>query len=368
MKTVFLIAGESSGDLHGANLIRALKAQDPEVTCFGLGGRTMETAGMELVQDLASDAIMGFAEVLRRLLPLRRLLLDTVALIRERRPDVIVLIDYPGFNIRFAEAVAELGIPIVYYISPQVWAWKKKRIHKIARLVRKMLVIFPFEEELYRDKGVYCRYVGHPLLDELKDLQKTGDEEDETIIGMLPGSRSQEIQRIAPVMAQVCRDILARKAEIRFMTACTNEARAREVRAAFEGLPVEVKVRPSREVFLKSRCCLIASGTATLEAALLETPFLIVYKVNRISYWLARLLVRIPYIGIVNILTGSDIVPEYIQHEANSDKITPVLLELLEDSPLRNQMMANFRMLQTHLGGPGASDCAAEEILALLRQ
>lgn len=353
--------------MHGANLIRSLKAQDPEVTCFGLGGRAMEAAGMELIEDLASDAIMGFVEVLRRALPLRRLFLDTVALVKERRPDVIVLIDYPGFNIRFAEAIAELDIPIVYYISPQVWAWKKKRLDKIARLVRKMLVIFPFEEELYLDKGVYCRYVGHPLLDALKDFQKRLDEEEMNVIGMLPGSRSQEIKRIAPVMAQICRDILTQKPEMRFMTACPNEDRAAEVRTAFEGLPVDIKVRPAREVFVKSRCCLIASGTATLEAALLETPFLILYKVNRISYWLARLLVRIRYIGIVNILIGSNIVPEYIQQDACSEKITPVLLELLEDSPRRSQMMANFRMLQTHLGGPGASDCAAEEILSLLK-
>jgi lipid-A-disaccharide synthase len=366
VKTIFLIAGESSGDIHGANLIRSIKKKNPEVHCFGLGGQAMAAAGMELIHDLASDAIMGFVEVLRRVRPLRRLFLDTVALVKERRPDVIVLIDYPGFNIRFAEAVKELGIPVVYYICPQVWAWKKKRLDTIARLVRKALVIFPFETDLYRDKGVYCRYVGHPLLDELKDSLHSFPERKDCVIGMLPGSRSQEIRRIAPVMAQICGDILAVRPEARFLAPCTNEARAAEVRAAFSGLPVEIVVRPAREVFLQSHCCLVASGTATLEAALFETPLVILYRVNRLSYWLARLLIRIRFIGIVNILVGSEIVPEFIQYEATSQKITPVLLELLEDSPLRSQMLANFCMLKRHLGGDGASDRAADEILALL--
>ncbi|HDP35572.1 MAG TPA: lipid-A-disaccharide synthase, partial [Candidatus Hydrogenedentes bacterium] len=167
MKRIFFIAGESSGDMHGANLIRALRACAPDIHCEGLGGARMADAGMELFYDLAGDGIMGFVEVLKKALPIRRLFLDTLERLRRNPPDCLVLIDYPGFNIRVAKAAHALGIPVVYYISPQVWAWKKKRMDTLARVVRKMLVIFPFEEELYRDKGVDCVYVGHPLADQI---------------------------------------------------------------------------------------------------------------------------------------------------------------------------------------------------------
>ena len=182
MKRIFLIAGESSGDMHGANLIRALHAADPEIQCSGLGGVRMQEAGMELVYDLAGDGIMGFVEVLKKALPIRRLFLDTLERVRREKPDCIVLIDYPGFNIRFAKSVKPLDIPVVYYISPQVWAWKKKRLEVLSQVVRKMLVIFPFEEDIYRDKGVDCVYVGHPLADQIAQYQRTNENPTEELV------------------------------------------------------------------------------------------------------------------------------------------------------------------------------------------
>ncbi len=365
MKHLFFIAGEASGDMHGANLIRALREADPDLRYSGLGGQRMAAAGMELVYDLAGDAIMGFVEVLRKGRSLRRLFLDTVARVRRERPDCVVLIDYPGFNIRFAEAIQGLDIPVVYYVSPQVWAWKRKRLDVLARLVTKMLVIFPFEEELYRDKGVDCVYVGHPLLDEISghgapELQCNGK-----TVALLPGSRTQEIKRIAPVMAGVAKELLALHPDLRFLTPCINEARAAQVREILGNLPVEVKVGGMYDVLARARCALVASGTATLETALFGVPMCIVYRVNPISYWLARLLVHIPFIGIVNILAEREVAPEFIQGRAVAEKIAPVMQTLFGETETRRRMLNNFQELKRRLGGPGASRRAADEILRL---
>ena len=367
MKRVFFIAGESSGDMHGANLIRALRAADPHLQCVGLGGERMADAGMELVYDLAGDAIMGFVEVLKKALPIRRLFLDTLERVRRDPPDCLVLIDYPGFNIRFASAVQQLGIPVVYYISPQVWAWKRKRLDTLARVVRKMLVIFPFEEELYRDKGVDCVFVGHPLADQIARYTPPQPDPDGPLtIGLLPGSREQEIRRIAPVMAEVGAGIHKAYPEARFMVPCVSEARANQARALLGELPTDIRVGGMYDTLSLSRCCLVASGTATVETALFGVPLGIVYRVNPVSYYLARLLVNIRRIGMVNIIAEREIAPEFIQHNATAKNILPFMLEIIEDGPPRNRMLACLREIRNRLGGPGASQRAAEEILKLL--
>lgn len=368
MKHVFLIAGEPSGDMHGAHLVQALLASDPDLVCSGLGGRRMEQAGMVLHYDLASEAIMGFVEVLRKALPLRRLFLDTLDRVRRERPDCVVLIDYPGFNLRFAKAVHALGIPVVYYISPQIWAWKRKRLDTLARVVSRMLVILPFEEEIYRDKGVHCVYVGNPLMDEIAQFQRPQRKDDEMIVGLLPGSRSQEIERLAPVMAETGAALLQTHPGIRFFTPCLNEARAEQIRSAMNGLPVEILVGGMHEVLSRARCCLVASGTATLETALFETPMCIVYRVNPLSYRLARLLVHVRFIGLVNILLGREAVPELIQHDAISAKILPIMAELIEDTDRRRRMLLDLQELKRRLGPAGASRRAAEEILSLINK
>ncbi|MCK5861596.1 MAG: lipid-A-disaccharide synthase [Candidatus Hydrogenedentes bacterium] len=367
MKHVFFIAGESSGDMHGANLIRALRSADPDIQCAGLGGVRMADAGMELVYDLAGDAIMGFVEVLKKALPIRRLFLDTLERLRRDPPDCLVLIDYPGFNIRFAKAVYELGIPVVYYISPQVWAWKRKRLHTLAQVVRKMLVIFPFEEELYRDQGVDCVYVGHPLADQVAQytLPAVSTQERMTI-GLLPGSREQEIRRIVPVMAEVGAGILEEYPEAQFLVPCINETRAQQARTLFGDLPVDLRVGGMYDVLSQSRCCLVASGTATIETALFGVPMGIMYRVNPISYYLARMLVHIRYIGMVNILAERQIAPEFIQHTATVDHILPFMLDIIKEGEVRNRMLADLREIRVRLGGRGASRRAAEQILQLL--
>ncbi len=367
MKRVFFIAGESSGDMHGANLIRALREARPDIQCAGLGGTRMEAAGMELVYDLAGDAIMGFVEVLKKALPIRRLFLDTLEQLRRDPPDCLVLIDYPGFNIRLAKAVKPLGIPIVYYISPQVWAWKRKRLDTLARLVDKMLVIFPFEEPLYRDKGVDCVYVGHPLADQIAQYTPPPVHAERPLtIGLLPGSREQEVRRIAPIMAAVGKGILKHYEDATFMAPCPSAARAAQARVLFDGLPVDIRVSGMYDTLSLARCCLVASGTATIETALFGVPLGIMYRVNPVSYYLARLLVSVRHIGMVNILAEREIAPEYIQRNATPERILPLMLELIEDSDRRNRMLADLREIRNRLGGPGASQRAAAEIITVL--
>ncbi len=366
MKRLFFVAGESSGDIHGSNLIRALRAARPDWSFEGLGGRLMAEAGMELRHDLAGEAIMGFAEVVRHLAPIRRLFNDTVAHLRDARPDALVLIDYPGFNLRLAAEAKKIGIPVVYYISPQVWAWKKRRIHTIARVVDLMLVIFPFEEELYRRVGVPCTYVGHPLLDHIARYPGSDAEDKEMLIGLLPGSREQELRRIAPVMFEIAAGIRERHPNARFVVPCVDETRAEQVRLLAGGFPAEVRVGGMYGVLSRARFCLVASGTATLETALFGVPMVILYKTSPMTYWIARMVVDIKHIGIVNILAKRGVVPEFIQHTATRDNVLPTALDLIDDTPARRQMLDELRAVREGLGGVGASDRAAENIIGLL--
>lgn len=363
---VFFVAGESSGDLHGANLIRALRAMRPEAECAGIGGKRMERAGMTLHHDLASEAIMGFVEVVKSLRKIRVLFHETLANLRAFRPDCLVLIDYPGFNIRLAAAALPLGIPVVYYISPQVWAWKKGRVQTLKRLCRRMLVILPFEQPIYDEAGLDCRFVGHPLLDYLPQVELEGKYRGEMTIGLLPGSRAQEIARILPVMIEVAEGIRRQHPNARFVAPCVDEARAEQVRTLAGAFPLEVDIGGAYEVLDGARFCMVASGTATVETMLYETPMVVMYRVAPITYWLARMVVRVAHIGMVNILAGRRIVPEFVQHEARVEKVLPAALDLIADAPARAAMLADLRAVKEGLGGPGASQRAAEAVLEIV--
>lgn len=367
MNRLFFVAGESSGDMHGANLIHALRQIDPSLICEGLGGHRMAEAGMTLRHDLAGQAIMGFTEVVKHFRSIRRLFYDTLEHLRRNPPGALILIDYPGFNLRLAQEARQLGIPVVYYISPQVWAWKRKRIHTIARCVRKMLVILPFEETLYRDIGVDCTYVGHPLIDAIPPLEQNQPWREDLVIGLLPGSREQEIERLMHSMIQTAEGIRGRYPDARFVTPCVNAARAEQIRRLASGFPLDIRVGAMHDTLRTARFALVASGTATLETALFGVPMVIVYRVSPVSYWLARLLVRIQYIGIVNILAGRGVVPEFIQQNVVPEKIVPAAIELIADTPARAAMLADFREIRSLLGDGGASGRAASEIMHLLR-
>jgi lipid-A-disaccharide synthase len=366
---LFFVAGESSGDLHGANLVRALRVLEPGIACEGLGGRLMEEAGFDLHYDLAGDAIMGFAEVVRSLGRIRRVFLDAAAHITANPPDAVVLIDYPGFNLRFAARAHALGIPVVYYISPQVWAWKRHRVRQIARTVDRMLVILPFEQAFYRQAGVDVTYVGHPLVDHVARAPVEGRlRGDAPLVGLLPGSREQEIGRILPVMLDVARRLRDEQPGLRFAAPCVDPARAAQIRALAGDFPVEVVVGGMYEVLDAARFALVASGTATVETALFGVPMAVLYRVVPATYWLARTVVRVEHIAMVNILAGERLVPEFVQHEARADAIVPVARALLQDTPARAAMVAGLGRVREALGGGGASERAAEEVLRVARR
>jgi len=360
---LFFVAGESSGDIHGANVIAALRAIDDSIACEGLGGRRMAEAGMHLLEDLAGRAIMGFTEVVKSFPYIRQVFHRTVERLRQTRPDGLVLIDYPGFNIRLAQEAQRIGIPVVYYISPQVWAWKRGRIRTLSQCVRKMLVIFPFEEALYREAGVDCIYVGHPLLDHIRATPAQTAFTGDPVLAILPGSREQEIRRICPIMIQVARGIVQHYPNAQFVIPCVDERRELQVREMLPDLPISTVVGNTYDVLRSARFALVASGTATLEATFFEVPMVILYRITTLSYLLARMVVDIEHIGMVNILAGKRVVPEFVQHDADPQKILPVALDLIADSPVRETMMQNLRDVKAKLGPPGASARAAKAIL-----
>ncbi len=368
MSRIFFVAGESSGDIHGANLIRALRERESGLRCEGLGGRHMAAAGMQLHYDLANRAIMGFTEVLKSLGLIRRLFRETLARLDEAPPDALVLIDYPGFNLRLAREAHKRNIPVIYYISPQVWAWKRGRIRTIAKVVRKMLVIMPFEAALYEDAGIPCAYVGHPLLDHLPTVKVLGSLRGKFVIGILPGSRQQEIQRLLPIMLEVAQGIRLQYPEAVFAAPCVDEEREAQIRSIARDFPLHTFTGNTYEVLDAAHFCLVASGTATVETALFGVPFVILYKVTPITYWIARAVVSIEHIGMVNILAGKRIVPEFVQHEATASRVLPAALELIGDTPARRQMIEELAAVREQLGGEGASMRAADEILNTLSE
>ncbi len=363
MTRIFFSAGETSGDLHGANLIKALRELEPAIECEGLGGKRMADAGMSLRCDLAEKGIMGFSEVVKSLAFIRRLMSDTVERLREFRPDCLVVIDYPGFNMRLAKTAKNMGIPVVYYISPQIWAWKTKRIHTIASIAKKVLVILPFEEKLYKDIGVDCTYVGHPLLDHLDSLEPSDRFKDEFAVALLPGSREQEIRKLLPPMLDVAKGIRDKYPGAKLAIPCVDKMRQTQVESLARDFPLETTVGPIYDIVGNAKLALVASGTATLETALLGVPLIVLYKTSALTYWIARYLIKIKHISLVNILAEKEIVPEFIQNDASADKILPVALQLLGDEEVQAKMKKSLGDVRQILGSYGASKRAAVEIL-----
>ena len=375
---VFIVAGESSGDLHGAHLAKELKSLSPDVELIGFGGSGMREAGVEILEDPTRVAVIGLFEVLRHFSEFKRLFRRAVQILEQRKPDLVVLIDYPGFNLALAREVKRRGIRLVYYISPQIWAWDPGRIKTIKELVDRMIVLFPFEEILYKKAGVPVTFVGHPLVEQvqagsarLAKLESLGLDDGLPVVGLLPGSREVEIRRLLPALLS---------AGEKMKEALPSSARFLLIKAPH--LPWEIYQRHLKQSSLNPKvverwdyecihACdlvLVASGTATLECALLERPMVIVYKTSWPTYFLSRLLIRIPHIGLVNVVAGRKVVPELIQGQANPDRIAAEALALRNDAPRREKMKEDFAEIKRSLGSPGASRRAAEEVLKELRK
>ncbi len=371
---VMIVAGEPSGDAHGAKLCRQLKKQSPKIELFGMGGVGMASSGVELVHRIEHTGVVGFWEVFKDIGRYRKIFNRMVEIMDERRPDAVVLIDYPGFNIRFARQAHRRGIKVVYYISPQLWAWGRRRVEKIRKYVDRMVVIFAFEKEFYRSWDVETDFVGHPLVDILEPM--IGEEEaipalnldGSPVIALLPGSRKAEIERILPLMLKTAEIVRARKPGVQFaLPVASAELRplieehlqesSLDIRLITSGLPALLR---------GSDLAIVASGTVTLEGAIFGVPMIIVYKLSFFSWLIARLLIRIDFIGLVNIVSGSMIVPEYIQFQARPSRIAARALDLLEDPSARAEMQSALEEVRKKMGPPGASRRAAEIILNLI--
>ncbi len=366
---LLVVAGEASGDLHGARLLAELRRLAPEVRAFGLGGDELQAAGMDLVARSEEISVVGLAEVIKVLPRAREIYRLLLAETERRGASTALLIDFPDFNLRLAQELHERGLRVVYYISPQVWAWRKGRVRTIARVVDRMLVLFPFEVEFYRRHGVEVTHVGHPLVDEVAPRAQAWDRppgEGPMRIALLPGSRASEVRSLLPVMLEsLPRIAAARPIECRVVV-------APPVRALVDGMagrsavPVELVTSDRFDAIADSHLALCASGTATLEVGLLGTPMIVLYRLHAWTYRLARLLVDLPHFSLVNLVLGRRVVPELLQREASPERIAGQALSLLGDPPAVAEMRAGLAQLRHALGEGGGSARAAREVAAVV--
>jgi lipid-A-disaccharide synthase len=359
-RSIMLIAGEASGDAHAAELIKALRVQSPDIVIFGAGGPKMKAAGMELLLDLTEHAVVGLIEVLKNYGKFRRIFWDLVREAEKRKPDAVVLVDFPGFNLRFAAQMKKRGVRVIYYISPQLWAWHASRAKQIERDVDLMLTIFPFEKGWYAKRAPKLRveFVGHPFAERMRD-EGGGLKREENLLLLLPGSREREVAKIWPIMRQI---IDKMPPETRFVAAAVNDKMA----AMINYPRVTVEIGKAHEGMQRATLAITASGTATMECAFYGCPMIVVYKVNWLTYWVGRMVVTVNWLAMPNVIAGRAIVPEFIQHAAKPDRIATVARDLLENVSKRNGMRQELATVVNTLGGAGASKRAAELILTAL--
>jgi lipid-A-disaccharide synthase len=366
-----IVAGEASGDLHGSRVVRELKRLDPTVEVFGVGGDLMEAEGMTLIYHIRETAVLGIWEVLKHLPLLLSLMKTLERLLYAKKPDVVCLIDYPGFNLRFAKKAKKAGVKTVYYIAPQVWAWKKSRVTTMRETLDKVLVILPFEEAFFQKENIRAQFVGHPLVEEMgvrmdrNEFCKTyGIDAGKKILAILPGSRLQEIEQILPEALAGARNIaLEKNMELVLGVAPTLEEKY--FRTMYETDGVHVVKGATYETMKYAHFAIVTSGTATLETALFGTPMVILYKASFITYAVAKMLVKLKYIGLVNIIANDAVVPELLQYDLTAANIYRKVMEILEDGEQRNAMKRKFAGLRSLLGRSGASRLVAEHLLSI---
>jgi lipid-A-disaccharide synthase len=370
---LLVVAGEASGDLHGARLVTELCRLEPGLEVFGLGGDELRAAGLQPVAHSSEISVVGITEVLRILKRAREIFDLLLREVERRKPVAAVLVDFPDFNLRLARELKKRGVPIVYYISPQVWAWRKGRVKDIAALVDLMLVLFPFEVEFYERHDVKVVHVGHPLVDEVPHLSSVWDgPEPETgpfRVALLPGSRISEVEALLPVMLEGVRRLAEDfPVEARLIQAPSIPRDLLEEEIDLSGLPVRIIAEKRFEAVADSHLALCASGTATLEVGLLGTPMIMLYRLGRWTYLLARLLVRLPYVSLVNLVLGRRAIPELLQGAASPERIAAEAEQILTDDQERERMRADLAELRSRLGEGGASGRAAREVAAFLRE
>ena len=373
-KQVMLVVGEASGDVHGAHLVKALSRREPLLRFFGVGGEQLKQTGFEALFDVSDIAGMGFVELAGNLPNIWRAYHILRRAMRDRRPDLVVLIDFPEFNLRLAKLAKKLKIPVLYYISPQIWAWRRGRVRQIARYVDHMAVVFPFEVPLYENRKVKVSFVGHPLLDIVRSgalretvLAQLALDTGKRTIAILPGSRKGEIAYHLPVLLDAAMR-LSNDSEVQFFVIRASTVGRQEVESLLKRVPLKIPIVDDQRYDALNACDLAwtASGTVTLETALLLKPMIVVYRLSWFTYVLARMLVKIRHVGIVNIMVGKEVVPELIQSDFTAAGVVKKTRSLLENRDLRDSMVRKLVALREKLGTPGAADRVADIALSMM--
>lgn len=375
---IMIVAGEASGDMHGARLIAALKEQAPGAQICGIGGPELTRQGVEILYDASQLAVVGIVEVISHFRFIREAMRALEKRLREQPPDLLILIDYPDFNLILAKKAKRLGIPVFYYISPQVWAWRSGRVKTIKKLVDRMGVILPFEQEFYRKFGMNVDFVGHPLMDAVQPtrsredfLHSLGIAPESTVIGILPGSRKREIAGMLPVFLAAAKRMQEqmRPKPVFVLPLAPTLSEEDLLANGLAEAGVEVRVVRENRYDLMGACSAVmaASGTVSLELAILNVPMVISYRVSPLTYFLGRRLIKVQYASLVNLVAGREVVPELLQDEAVPEKIAQATLRLIENQAERTRMLAGLAEVRERLGGPGASERSARLALNLAR-
>lgn len=377
MKKVMIMSGEASGDLHGANLAREIRKQDPSIALYGVGSKQMRDAGVKMLADASEISVVGITAVLTHIGAIYRVFTKLKRFLKHERPDTLVLIDFPDFNIRLGKAARKLGIPVLYYISPQVWVWRKGRIKTIAGMVKAMIVVFPFEVPLYEKAGVDVRFVGHPLTDVVRsDLtrgqarQVFGLETARRTIALLPGSRTSEIVHLLPDMLAAAKILLSRFQDLQFVLPVAPTVDRDFVRSFVEqgGVPVRMVEGRTYDALKASDAAIVASGTATLETGLMGLPMVIAYRISALNYFILTKLVRgVKNVGLVNIVAGKRIVPELVQKDSTPENMADSVTKMLSDPVYYKEVADGLACVRAQLGEAGASARAAAVVMEVLR-
>ena len=377
MKHIFIVAGESSGDTRAAEVIRELKRLDPSLTFEGIGGKEMRASGVTILYDLTTIAAVGLTDVLKNYPLFRKIFYQALNRIKEIKPDAVLFVDYPGFNLRLAKRVKKLAIPTIYYISPQVWAWAPWRVKKIARMIDKMLVILPFEADFYKKTSLPVEFVGHPLVetftpsDSAEEIKKSlALHNSYPIITLLSGSREAEVKRILPVLLHAAVHITQEFPHAHFLISKAHHLAEKLYTNILRqtSIPYTLATRSIHDLIVAADFCWVTSGTATLETALGLKPFIIVYKAAWLSYLLAKNLVTIPYIGLVNVIAGKKIIPEFLQNNAHPETIAHETKFILNNHQSHGIVIEHLKEVKEKLGPPGAAHRAAQSILSFLTE
>jgi lipid-A-disaccharide synthase len=376
-KDVLIVAGEASADLHGSNLVLAMKRLDPTIRFYGIGGKQMEEAGVKILIPASHMAVVGLTEVFSKLPKIAKAHRTLKNLLKTSPPDLLIPIDYPGFNIHLAGLAKRNKVPVLYYISPQVWAWRTGRVKKIAKRVDRLAVILPFEERFYKERGVNVEYVGHPLLDSIphhldKDeiTRKMGLENAYPVLSLLPGSRKEEIGNHLPVMIQAVEILSSQYPRLRGLLPVAPTIPPELVQSFLKQSSAEISISKGSIYHTLTACdlALVASGTATVETAILGVPMVLVYRASALTFWVGKRVIKVPFLGLVNLVAGEQVIPELIQDDLTPDRLAHEALKILEGGQKKENMIEKLGMVKERLGRGGASERTAKIALEMMNR